>query len=176
MQPLSFLASLAIPCVVVGAALLLLFRGTGLGESFLTGARQGVDTTVKLLPTLVMLMSAVSMLTASGLPALVAGWLGPAGDALGIPSEIVPFLLIRPFSGSGGYAMLADLFRSSGPDSAPALCASVIAGTSDTVFYVFAVYFGSVGVKRSRYGLPVALFVMLLCVVLSCALVGWLLE
>ena len=89
-------------------------------------------------------------------------------EQVGIPAELTPLLVTRPFSGSASLAVLEDLLRALGPDSLPSLCACVLMGSSDTAVYVLSVYFSAVGVRRSRYALPCALAVMVFCVVLSC--------
>ena len=109
------------------------------------------------------------MLSASGFPGLLSEWLAPVGEALGIPLPVLPLSLIRPFSGSGSVALLSDLFADYGPDSAAGLCASVLMGSSDTLVYVICLYFSSVGVRRTRYAFPVAIFVMVVCLLLSAA-------
>src|SRR5699024_9216563 len=81
---------------------------------------------------------------------------------LGVPDELAPFLVMRPFSGSGSIAMLADIFKSSGPDSASGLAASVIMASSDTMFYVVSVYYSSAGVKKPRYTMAAAFIVMMI--------------
>ena len=89
----------------------------------------------------------------------------------GVPAEILPLLITRPVSGSASTAVFASVAEKYGVDSFSALCAAVIMGSSDTLAYVTAVYFSSVGIRRTRHTYPIALFVMLLCIFLSCLLV-----
>lgn len=171
---LEFLSGLALPALLGGVALLLLFhrrRASALFDEFLLGAKEGVGTSVRLLPTLVALMVGVSMLRASGFPALLSTWLSPVCARLGIPAEILPLVFLRPVSGSGSNAMLIDLFDAYGADSFAGLCASVLLGSSDTMIYVIAVYFSAVSVKRTRHALPAATLVAVLCLLLSCLVV-----
>ncbi len=149
--------------------LLLIKRKKNLFDEFLLGAADGGRTAVRLLPTLVALMAGVSMLRASGVIDLLAEWLRPAALALGVPSEMLSLVLLRPVSGSASNALLLDIFESYGADSLVGLCASVLLGSSDTVFYIVAVYFSAVGVRRTRHTLPVALLVALVALLLSCA-------
>lgn len=163
------LSSYALPLAVCLFSLVLLFsRKTGF-EEFLSGAGEGVKTSVSLLPTLCALMVAVSMFSASGLPELLASFFAPLCRALGLPSALLPLVFLRPFSGSGSNALLASLFETFGADSGVGFAASVLLGSSDTLFYILTVYFGSVGGKKTRYAFPAALIVMLFCLFLSLA-------
>ena len=110
------------------------------------------------------------MLNASGAVAFLSRLLSPAADAVGVPAELLPLLLTRPFSGSASTASFAELLENAGADSFVGLCASVIFATSDTMVYIISVYFSSVGIKRSRVALPLATSVMLFCIFFSCFL------
>ena len=168
------ISSLTVPLIMTAAALIMLLPrfsgGDGVGV-FVNGAREGLRTAASMLPTLVLLNVAVSLFSASGLAGFPSSVLALPADRIGIPSEILPLLLTRPVSGSAATAVFSALADDLGADSFPALCAAVIMGSSDTLAYVTAVYFSSVGVRRTRHTYPVALAVMLLCVFLSCLLV-----
>lgn len=140
-------------------------------DSLLDGMRDGLKATVNLLPTLIALIVAVSMFTGSGMAELLSGLLSPVCSRLGIPAEIVPLLVARPVSGGASTALLASIFEQYGPDSFPSLCASVIAGSSDTLIYVVSVYYSAVSVKNTRRAYVCAAVVMVFCVFLSCAVV-----
>ena len=165
------LAALLVPFVVTAAGMCCLFgRRKNYFDAFLTGARGGLETAVGLLPTLSALLVGVRMLSASGALHDLSALLAPAADAIGLPADLLPLLLVRPFSGSSSNATFSALLKELGPDSFPALCASVIMGSSDTLFYLFAVYFSAAGIRRTRYALPCALAVMLFCIFFACAL------
>lgn len=165
------LPALAMPAVVTLAGVLLLFdRRHDCFGAFLRGAKEGLHTCVGLLPTLCALLTAVSMLNASGAVTLLSSLLAPVASAIGVPAELLPLLLTRPFSGGASMSAFTDLLSRVGPDSLPGLCASVIFGSSDTVVYVITVYFSSVGVKKTRWALPCAFAVMLFGVFFSCFL------
>ncbi len=159
-----------IPCLMGGVGLLLLGGRRARFDDFVAGATEGARTAVRLLPTLTALLVAVGMLRASGAVETVAGWLSPALSRVGVPSELVPLLLTRPFSGSAATASYSALLSEVGADSFVAACATVVMGSSDTAVYVISVYFSSVGVKKTRHALPLALALMLLCVFLACFL------
>ena len=162
--------ALAVPAALLAVALLLLFSRQEYSEPLRQGIEQGGRTTLSVFPALLLLSVGVSMLSASGLPGLLSEWLTPVGEALGIPIPVLPLAVLRPFSGSGSVALLSDLFADYGPDSAAGLCASVLMGSSDTLVYVICLYFSSVGVRRTRHAFPVAIVIMLVCLLLSAAL------
>jgi spore maturation protein B len=110
------------------------------------------------------------MLNASGAVELLSKLLSPIVNAIGIPTEILPLLLTRPFSGSASTASFVELLERVGADSFPGLCASVIFATSDTMVYIISVYFSSVGIKKSRAAFPIAAAVMVFCIFFSCFL------
>lgn len=139
-------------------------------SAFSEGAGEGIKTAFSIIPTLVLLMTAISMFSASGCAKIVSDALSPVFEKLGVPSELVPLIVIRPLSGSASTALLTDIFDTYGPDSFISRCASVLSASSDTVFYVTALYMSSAGVKKTRYLLPCAISVMILGVFLSCLL------
>ena len=106
---------------------------------------------------LVALLTGVSMLRASGALDSLSALLRPAAEALGVPSELIPLLFIRPLSGSGGLAVGTELMAQHGADSTVGRIASVVLGSSETTFYTVAVYYGAAGINRSRYTIPAAL-------------------
>lgn len=167
---ITYLSSLAIPLLLSGVALSILLlqkRKSGIFDEFLAGARDGMKTAVRLLPSLVALMTAVSMLRASGFTEWLAACLSPYTARIGLPGELLPLILIRPVSGSGSNAILLDLFEKYGPDSFLGLCASVLVGSSDTLVYIIAVYFSAVKIRHTRHAFPAAVLTALLCLALS---------
>ena len=164
------LSSLALPLVAAAVGALLLFGKRNYLNAFVEGATEGLQTAVRLLPTLVLITVAVSMLHASGAVDALAQWLSPLAARLGVPTQLLPLLLTRPFSGSASTASYSELLALEGADSLVGLCASVILGCSDTLVYVLAVYFSSVGVRRTRWAFPCAIAVMLFCIFFSCFL------
>ncbi len=164
------LSALSMPLITALVGCVMLFGKRNYFDAFTKGATEGLHTAVRLLPTLVGLMVAISMLTASGAVARVAEWLAPIANAIGLPADLLPLLITRPFSGSASTAAYSTLLDSVGADSLAGLCASVILATSDTVVYVITVYFSSVGIRRTRYAFPVAFAIMLFCIFFSCFL------
>ena len=141
--------------VMVGLILLFGFvKGVAVFDVFLAGAKEGLQTSMKLLPTLVGLIIAVTMVRSSGLLEILCGLLQPAADWLGISPQLLPLALLRPISGSGASAYTLDLLKQFGPDSETGKIASVLSSSTETTFYAVAVYFGSCGYKKLRYTLP----------------------
>jgi len=130
-----------------------IIRRVPMFDEFITGAGEGLKACVKVLPALVALMTAVSMLRASGITELIASVLEPAVVHIGLPPEIVPLALIRPVSGSGSLAMLENIYAQYGADSLIGRVASVLQSSTETTFYTMAVYYGATEVKRTRHTL-----------------------
>ena len=167
---IGILSALPMPLILAITGGILLCSKKDRFESFLAGARQGLQTAINLLPTLCALIVGVTMLNASGAVDLLSRLLSPIANAIGIPTELLPLLLTRPFSGSASTASFVELLGRVGTDSLAGLCASVIFATSDTMVYIISVYFSSVGIRRSRTAFPIAIAVMLFCIFFSCFL------
>ena len=146
----------AVPVFVAAVLVTALVRRVPVLDEFTVGAGEGLRTCVKILPSLVALMTAVSMLQASGLLEQVTSWIAPAAEKIGLPAPVLPLALMRPVSGSGSLAVLENVFRQVGPDSLAGQVASVMQSSTETTFYTIAVYYGAVGVKRTRHTLAAA--------------------
>ena len=147
----------AIPLLVAGIPALALARRVKVYPAFVEGARQGFETAVRIIPPLVAILVALGMLRASGAMDAATRALAPLTGALGIPASVVPMLLVRPLSGGGALGVVGDVLRAEGPDGYAGRLVSVMAGSTETTFYVLAVYMGAVGVSRYRQALPAAL-------------------
>ena len=161
-------SALAIPAVLCIAALFMLLGKKDYFALFTAGAKDGLRTAVSILPTLIALMIAINMLSASGILDALSRALSPAAERVGVPAEILPLLVTRPVSGSASTAAYSALLERYGADSFPALCASVIMGSTDTMLYIICLYFSSVGIRKTRYAIPCAVAVMLFSVFFSC--------
>lgn len=155
--PIAAIGSYLVPLVIVAIIGYGLWRRENVFDLFIGGARDGIGVAVSILPSLVALMTAVAMFRASGAMDLLVAAAAPLGRALHFPAEIVPLALMRPVSGSGSLSILEQLFRQYGPDSFIGRVASVLQGSTETTFYTIAVYFGAVGVTRTRHAVPAAL-------------------
>lgn len=167
---IDFISALPMPLILATVGAILLLSKKDRFASFLEGAKQGLQTAVQLLPTLCALIVGVSMLNASGAVELLSYLLSPLANAVGIPADLLPLLLTRPFSGSASTASFVELLERVGADSLTGLCASVIFATSDTMVYIISVYYSSVGIKHSRATFPIATAIMLFCIFFSCFL------
>jgi len=147
-----------IPAMIAFIPLYAAWRKVPVYESFVEGAKDGFGTAVGLIPHLVGMMTAISMFRASGAMDLLLAAVRPLFERLGVPGEVVPLGLLRPITGAGSLAYTTDLIKTYGPDSMIGRIASTIQGSTDTTLYVLTVYFGAVGIRRTRYALKVGLF------------------
>ena len=148
---------LLIPMLLAAVAVAALARRQDLYAALLEGGLDGLRLLVSIVPALVMLLTAVHLLRASGAVDLLTRRLTPAARVLGLPPQVLPLLLLRPVSGSGGTALLHQPLGEYGPDSFIGRVGSVLAAASETTFYAIAVYYGAVGIRRTRHTMAVAL-------------------
>ena len=147
----------AVPLLLAGIPLYALSRRVRVYPAFVEGAKEGFQVAVRIIPPLVAVLVALGMLRASGAMDAFAALAGPVISRLGIPPSVLPMVLIRPLSGGGALGVVGDVLRSEGPDGYAGRLVSVMAGSTETTFYVLAVYMGSVGITRYRQALPAAL-------------------
>ncbi|WP_304362766.1 spore maturation protein [Bacillus sp. FJAT-26390] len=153
------LSAWMIPAIIVFIPLYAaLRRKVPVYETFVEGAKDGFGTAINIIPHLVGMMVAISMFRASGALELMLSAVRPLFDYVGIPSEVLPLGILRPLTGAGSLAFTTDLIQNFGPDSMIGRIASTIQGSTDTTLYVLTVYFGAIGIRRTRYALKVGLF------------------
>ena len=146
-----------IPALLLGVSALALGRRADAYGALLEGGKQGLELVKTILPALVLLLTALELLRASGAMEVLTRLLAPAAELLGIPAEVLPLALIRPLSGSAALAVGADLMAAYGPDSPVGRTAAIMLGSTETTFYTISVYFTAAGVKRTRWAVPAAL-------------------
>lgn len=151
------MADLLIPGLLALTACVALWRKENVYDAMICGAADGLRLLVNIIPALVVLLTAVHMLRASGALDALGQLLSPVFGTVGIPPELLPLMLVRPFSGSAALALGADLMKTYGVDSVIGKTAAVMLGSTETTFYTVSVYFGAAGIKRSRYVIPAAL-------------------
>ena len=151
------ITALAVPLIIAAVGVCALIRGIDPFPALLRGAEKGLRTVADMLPPLLVLFPAVSMLRASGVLTALAELLSPLLSGIGIPPETVPLALVRPVSGSAAAAVAADIISTCGAESRAGRCAAIMLGSSETTFYVIAVYFGAAGIKKTRWAIPAAL-------------------
>ena len=154
---LDLMMTLVVPLTLGLVAVYAACRRVDVYDALIQGAGEGLGTLARIIPSLVGLMTAVYMLRASGALDLAAQALAPLLDRVGVPAELLPLMLVRPISGSAALGVGAELITSSGPDSYVGRVAAVMLGSTETTFYTIAVYFGSAGIRRTRYAIPAAL-------------------
>lgn len=159
--------SFIIPVIVVTFAVIGIVRKVPVFEVFCEGALKGLKTILSIAPTLMGLITAVTMLRESGAIDAMTDFISPFAEKLGFPAEIVPVAILRPVSGGGSTALLIDIFERLGPDSFAGKIVSVMAGSTETTFYAITVYYGSVGVKKIRHTLIAGLAADLTAVIFS---------
>ena len=151
------LSSLLVPVLLSVTAAVGLGRRVNVYDTLVDGAREGLSVSVKILPSLVGLLTAVYMFRACGAMEVLGDLRSPALELVGIPPETAALLFIRPVSGGGALAVGSDLIAQYGPDSYIGRVTAVMLGSTETTFYTIAVYFGSAGIRRTRYAVPAAL-------------------
>lgn len=160
--------SFVIPVLISAVMIYGLVKQVNVFDTFVSGAKEGFQTSIKILPALVALMLAVSMLKASGALDIFTYSLRPLTSFLKVPEEILPLALLRPVSGSGALAMLETILSQHGPDSFVGRAASVLQGSTETTFYTIAVYYGAVNIKNTRHTLVSSLAGDFMSMVMSC--------
>ncbi|MBQ2892548.1 MAG: spore maturation protein [Oscillospiraceae bacterium] len=146
-----------VPLLLLTASLLALRKKENTYDLLLTGAADGLKLLLSITPALIFLLTAVSMLRASGAVELISSFLAPVFGFFGIPPETAILILVRPLSGSAALAVGADLMAQHGPDSLIGRTVAVMLGSTETTFYTISVYFGAAGIKKTRYTIPAAL-------------------
>ncbi|MGK9250042.1 spore maturation protein [Paenibacillus humicus] len=157
MQMINILSAWMIPAIIAFIPLYGAYRKVPVYETFTEGAKEGFGTAIGIIPHLVGMLVAISMFRASGAMDVIVGFIQPLLGKAGIPGEVLPLAFLRPLTGAGSLAFTADLIQTYGPDSMIGRIASTIQGSTDTTLYVLTVYFGAVGIRKTRYALKVGL-------------------
>ena len=165
---ISTITAAIVPIFVAVVVVYGLVKKVDVYEAFISGAKRGAGLCFRVLPYMVGMIFAVRMLEASGAFGFLGEWIAPLTAAIGIPAEVITLAVMRPFSGGASLGLLAGLFTSFGADSYGGRVASVFMGSSETLFYTVSLYFGTAGVKKTRYVIPVALATDFLGLILSC--------
>lgn len=167
-----YLSDFIIPLVIFSILAYGLLRKVKVYDTFIEGARSGLYTVIKILPTLVGLMVAAGILQASGLLDALSVWIGRFSGRIGFPGELVPLSLVKMFSSSAAASLLLTLYKEYGTDSFIGLAASICMSCTETIFYTMSLYFVSAKITRTRYTLPGALFATFAGLIASVILAG----
>lgn len=154
---IDYFAVFVLPALIVGLPLYGLIRGVKVYEEFVEGAKEGFKVAVMIIPYLVAILFAIGMFRASGAMDFLVELLRPLLGMIGFPPEVLPMAIIRPLTGSGSAAIVADMIEQFGEDSILVKIAGTMFGSTETTFYVVAVYFGAVNIKKTRHAVPAGL-------------------
>ena len=146
-----------VPLLLLAASAFALRKKENSYDLLLTGAADGLKILISLVPALILLLTAVTMLRASGAVEVLSSYLRPFFQFFGIPAETAMLVLIRPITGSAAFAVGTDLMATYGVDSQIGRPAAVMLGSTETTFYTISIYFGAAGIKQTRYTIPAAL-------------------
>ncbi len=146
-----------IPIIIAGILGYALVQRVDIFSVFTKGAKEGISVSIKILPALIALITAIGMFKTSGALDVLTNAIRPFAEKIHMPSEVVPLAILRPISGSGAFAVFEDILSTHGADSLIGRIASVLEGSSETTFYTIALYFGCTRVKKTRYTLPCSL-------------------
>ena len=163
----------AIPVLLVGIPLLGMIKKIKVYDVFIEGAKEGFNVAVRIIPFLVGILVAIGMFRASGAMDMLTNGLRPLLDRTIFPAELVPLTVLRTLSGSGSLALATDMIKRYGADSLFARMAATLYGSSETLFYVLAVYFGAVGVKKTRHAIPAGLVGDLVAAIVAVGMCTW---
>jgi spore maturation protein B len=153
----NLMAVTAIPLMILIFLIWGAVRKVKVYESFVEGAKEGFTTAIRIIPYLVAMLFAIGMFRASGAMDMLVKVFSPVTNLIGLPAETLPMVLMRPLSGSGSLGIMTELMKVHGPDSFIGVLASTMYGSSETTFYVLAVYFGAVQIKNTRHAVPAGL-------------------
>lgn len=167
----SVLSYWTLPLLVSGLVLFGWARGVRVYDSLVAGAKEGFEVALRIIPFLVAILVAVGMFRASGALEAFVSAVGPFTAPLGLPAEALPMVVLRPLSGSGAYGVMAEAMAAHGPDSHVGYLVSTLQGSTETTFYVLAVYFGAVGIRETRHALPACLLADLAGITAAVAIV-----
>ena len=162
-----------LPAIIVTVLTCAIFKKVLIYDEFTKGAKGGFQIAVKIIPYLVAIIVSISMLRASGAIEMFANFLAPILNKLNIPADTLPLMVVRSLSGSGALGIFSDIANTAGPNAYSTKLAAVMLGSSETTFYVLAVYFGSVGISKYRYALWVGILADLIGIVGAVLVCSW---
>ena len=171
MNAVNVISQLIIPVFILLVVLYGVGKKVRVYDCFVAGAKDGIAVVVKIFPYLLAIFVAVKAFQASGAMDLAKGLFHGLLASLNIPLEVIPIALVKPLSGSASIGVFSDIVKTTGPDSPASLIAAVIMGSAETTFYVLAVYLGAVGIRKTRYLVPVCVISDLVGIVLAIAIV-----
>ena len=164
---IDILSVFVLPTVIIGFPLYGLYKRVPVYEEFVEGAKEGFKVAVMIIPYLVAILFAIGMFRASGALEFLMEGARPILSAIGIPPEVIPMGIVRPLTGSGSAAIIVDMISQYGEDSLVVKIAATMFGSTETTFYVVAVYFGAVNIKKTRHAIPAGLIADVFAMILA---------
>ena len=171
---LNLVSVFVLPMIIVGFPIYGMIKKVPVYEEFVEGAKEGFGVAVTIIPYLIAILFAIGMFRASGAMDFMIEGLRPLLSFIGVPPEVLPMMIIRPLTGSGSAAIVLDLIHQFGEDSLIVKMAATMFGSTETTFYVLAVYFGAVNVKKTRHAIPAGLLADVTALFLAVFVVRWL--
>lgn len=156
-----------IPILIIFIVIYGVLKGVRVYECFVEGAKDGLRICLRIFPYLLAMLVAVAAFRESGALDYFTAAVAPIVKIIGLPSEIVPLVLIKPLSGSGALGVFTDILKNYGPDTYIGVMASILMGSTETIFYTLTVYYGAVGVKKIRHTLWAALFADMTAIIMA---------
>lgn len=160
---------------IVGIPLYGWYRKVPVYDTFVEGAKGGFPIFLRIFPYMLAMLMAIGMLRAAGAFDLLNQWLGPSMNRMGIPLEIVPIALLRPFSAGAAMGVVADLLHTHGGNATLSHLGAIVSNSADTTFYIAAIYFGAAGIRNTRYAIPVSILVDIIGMLSAVWIGQWLL-
>lgn len=156
-----------IPIIIILIVTYGVIKNVKVYECFIEGAKEGLGICLRIFPYLLAMLIAINVFRTSGAMDFLISIIKPGVDKVGVPPEVVPLVMMKPLSGSGAVGVFTDVVKQYGPDTFVGICASIIMGSTETIFYTLAVYFGAVKIKKIRHTLWVALLVDMCAVLIA---------
>lgn len=168
---LNYLSKSIIPIIFLLIITYGMFKGRKVYEWFIEGAKDGLKVCLRIFPYLLAMIIAVQVFREAKLMDMLNNLMAPVVKLIGLPKELLPLIIIKPLSGSGAIGVFTDIIKNIGPDTRTGLIASVIMGTTETIFYTITVYFGAVKVKKIRHTLWAAVFADIAAIIMAISMV-----
>lgn len=168
----SYLSRSIIPIIFLLIITYGMFKGRKVYEWFIEGAKEGLKVTLRIFPYLLAMIIAVQIFKEAKLMDLLNNLIVPAANVIGLPKDLIPLIIIKPLSGSGAIGVFTDLIKSVGADTRTGLIASVVMGSTETIFYTITVYFGAIKVKKIRHTLWAAVFADMTAIIMAIFMVN----
>lgn len=168
----NYITKSIIPIIVLAIITYGMFKGKKVYEWFIEGAKEGLQVCLNIFPYLLAMIVAVNIFREANLLEMLNNLIAPIGGVIGLPKEVTPLVLIKPLSGSGAIGILTDILKTYGADTNIGLIASVIMGTTETIFYTITVYFGAVKIKKIRHTLWASLLAEITAIIAAIFMVN----